>query len=44
MKIKNIQIPSVLHQQIKLLAVQKGVTIRDWVADTLQSAINRKRK
>lgn len=44
MKIKNIQIPNALHQQIKLLAVQKGITIRVWVADALQAAINRKRK
>lgn len=44
MKIKNIQIPNELHQQIKLLAVQKGITIRVWVADTLQAAIKRKRK
>lgn len=44
MKIKNIQIPNALHQQIKLLVVQKGITIQAWVADTLQAAINKKRK
>ena len=44
MKIKNIQIPNDLHQQIKLLTVQKGITIQTWVADTLQAAINKKNR